>query len=120
MKHILLIVCIILAVEASADTRQHPLAVVIEWKYGIVADTKDEKITAWRHPTISQPSDTQLQSDDAEYDAFFKRQKQQATAKSAERKQALARLRQLAAGDDKFEKLLVILERLLDKETADE
>lgn len=33
------------------------LAAALEWKYGAVADTAGGVITAWRHPTLPQPTD---------------------------------------------------------------
>ncbi len=49
------------------------LAQVIEWKYGPVADCNlsDGSIINWRHPTISQPTTSQLTLDTAEYVAFI-------------------------------------------------
>ena len=43
---------------------------VLYWKYGAVADTAGEKITAWRHPSITRPDEVQLEADKQEYIAF--------------------------------------------------
>ena len=40
---------------------------ILEWKYGAVADTAGGKITAWRHPSIPQPDEVQLEADKQEY-----------------------------------------------------
>lgn len=42
---------------------------MLNWKYGSVADTFGDKITAWRHPTLPQPDEKQIIKDLAEYDA---------------------------------------------------
>lgn len=51
------------------------LGAVLEWKYGLVANTKqfgDEmRITAWRHKTIPQPDEAQLEQDFIEYNAYL-------------------------------------------------
>lgn len=44
---------------------------ILSWKYGHVADTADGKITAWRHPSIPQPDEVQLEADRQEYVAFL-------------------------------------------------
>lgn len=57
------------------------LAEMLEWKYGLVANTKqgdpndtspnpEMVISAWKHPTIPQPSKTQLKKDLAEYKIY--------------------------------------------------
>jgi hypothetical protein len=49
------------------------LPILLEWKYGCVADTKDNKITAWRHQTLPQPTEEQLARDWQEYLNVVKR-----------------------------------------------
>src|SRR3990167_2889944 len=43
------------------------ISAMLNWKYGSVADTFDNKITAWRHPTIPQPDEKQIEIDLEEY-----------------------------------------------------
>lgn len=58
------------------------LAEIIAWKYGSVASTKQKirgdksidpemVIFDWRHSTISQPDDIQIQADRIEYQAYL-------------------------------------------------
>lgn len=43
----------------------------LEWKFGAVADTAGAAITAWRHPTLPQPTEAELAALLAEYDAHL-------------------------------------------------
>lgn len=56
------------------------LADAIAWKYGCCADTAVEsdgkfKITAWRHKSISKPSDKECKGLVKEYEAYLKTDK---------------------------------------------
>lgn len=44
---------------------------MIIWKYGHVADTEDDKLLVWRHPSIAQPDEVQLQADKQEYLSYL-------------------------------------------------
>ena len=62
------------------------LAEVIEWKYGFVASTKQEKsgkvvISEWRHATISKPDAAQIVQDAVEYTAWEQAQPPEKTLK---------------------------------------
>lgn len=52
------------------------LGVMLEWKYGLVASTKQVgkvmRITKWRHATIPQPNEAQLKVDMEEYTEHLK------------------------------------------------
>lgn len=52
------------------------LAPTLEWKYGLVANTKYDVargrsvITSWRHESIPEPDEAQLDLDMAEYEVY--------------------------------------------------
>ena len=77
--------------------QKYTLPEVIAWKYGYIADTKQVDpedlsptpkmvISAWRHPTIEQPSEAQLKKDLQEYVKMKE-------AKTAAKQKMLDRLR---------------------------
>lgn len=62
------------------------LAMMLEWKYGPVAGTRQKTkgdksanpemfISSWNHPDISKPSSSQIKKDMKEYKEYIKKQK---------------------------------------------
>ena len=86
----------------------------IKWKYGEVADTVEDKITAWRHLSVAQPSDRQLIKDVEEYKAFLSQEAKTEIEREekieAVRAGVVDKVKQvLGLSDDEFEALKVIL-----------
>lgn len=47
------------------------IARVLDWKYGPIASTEGDRITGWRHPSVKQPDEAQLEADRNEYVAYL-------------------------------------------------
>lgn len=79
--------------------RKYSLSEVLEWKYGLVANTRQADpndkspdpemiISEWRHPDTPQPTEEQLAEDFAGYTAYREAEEQKKAAREVA-KQAL-------------------------------
>lgn len=93
------------------------LAAVLEWKYGPVADTADNEIIDWRHPSISQPDQAQLTVDAIEYQKHLV---QEAIRQEAERRIAAGTVIngvQFQCDDSSMNRIAAAVRELTDDET---
>lgn len=96
-----IIATVVLLQSIIAYAKEPSLSEVLEWKYGPIADTRqvDEsdwtspnpkmRISAWRHKTLSQPSEAQLAQDLEDYKAYLVLKQSDDTAKKADIKSKL-------------------------------
>lgn len=68
MKKILIALLLVLNFQSTIYAMDCNIPLMLEWKYGPIANTKDGVITEWRHATLPQPDAAQLLSDCNEYE----------------------------------------------------
>lgn len=120
MRISLSILIFVLTFQVVSFAEEASLAQVLEWKYGLVADTEqvdpndmsespEMKIKHWRHPNIPQPTKDQLKDDTVEYKSYI------ADKKTSEEADEQATSAKLMSKLDLTQDEIVTLKRILNK-----